>query len=212
MKFARDYRRDARNVLGNAIFGDRWLYALLASLLAGVLISIASGITYPINPIVGGIVGSIVTILITGPVEYGVVTIYLRLVRGEDGRADIVRLFDGFKEKFTQSFMTQLLVDVFVFLWSLLFLIPGIIKSYAYAASLHLLHDRGLEGTAAIDESKRIMYGNKWRLFCLDLSFIGWYIVGMLCLGIGLLWVVPYHEAARAQFFNELLGDGVVVE
>ena len=55
------------------------------------------------------------------------------------------------------------------------------------------------------------MNGNKWKLFVLDLSFIGWYIVGMLACGIGTLWVVPYNEAARAEFYQELTG-GVVVE
>ena len=57
-----------------------------------------------------------------------------------------------------------------------------------------------------LDESERIMKGNRWRLFCLDLSFIGWFIVGLLCLGVGVLWVYPYKHTARAEFYNELVG------
>lgn len=52
-----------------------------------------------------------------------------------------------------------------------------------------------------LDQSRKMMNGYKWRLFCLDLSFIGWWIVGGLVCGIGSLWVAPYHEAARAQFY-----------
>ena len=57
-----------------------------------------------------------------------------------------------------------------------------------------------------LSESEKIMKGNKSKLFCLDLSFIGWYIVGALCLGVGVLWVYPYHYTARADFYNELIG------
>ena len=61
-----------------------------------------------------------------------------------------------------------------------------------------------MEATQCITESRRIMSGNKMRLFLLDLSFIGWYIVGALCFGIGTLWVNAYHQMARANFYEDL--------
>ncbi|MBO6019888.1 MAG: DUF975 family protein [Clostridia bacterium] len=105
-----------------------------------------------------------------------------------------------------------LLQYIFIFLWSLLFIIPGIVKMYSYSMSYYLaINHPDWDWKQCIDESRRIMDGNKWKLFVLDLSFIGWYIVGMLACGIGVLWVYPYNEAARAEFYQELTG-GVVVE
>ena len=199
MKRARDYRRDARETLGHDIFGPKWMYALLIILVNGLLVGALSAIG-------AGILG----ILISGPLSYGLIAVFLRITRNEDEKANIEHLFDGFKEKFGESFVTSLLVFIFTFLWSLLLIIPGIIKSYAYSASMYLVRERNLEGTDAITESRKLMNGNKWRLFCLDLSFIGWYLLGILCFGIGVLWVNPYHEAARTHFFDDLLSTTVV--
>ena len=63
-----------------------------------------------------------------------------------------------------------------------------------------------------LDESQKMMKGHKGQLFCLDLSFIGWYIVGMLCLGLGVLWVYPYHHVARTEFYHALKGDAIYFE
>jgi uncharacterized membrane protein len=88
----------------------------------------------------------------------------------------------------------------------MLFVIPGIVKSYAYSMSYYVSLDHPeFSSTECIDESQRLMDGHKWELFCLDLSFIGWYILGSLCLGVGILWVYTYHEQARAQFYHELV-------
>ena len=201
MKRARDYRRDARETLGHDIFGPKWMYALLIILVDGLLVGALSAIG-------AGILG----ILISGPLSYGLIAVFLRITRNEDEKANIEHLFDGFKEKFGESFVTSLLVFIFTFLWSLLLIIPGIIKSYAYSASMYLVRERNLEGTDAITESRKLMNGNKWRLFCLDLSFIGWYILGMICFGVGVLWVETYHTAARTHFFEDILNNQNVVD
>ncbi len=194
MKTAREYRKDAREILGHKIFGDKWLYVLLVLLLSSAIIGGAASITI-------GIVG----VILAGPLGYGVVTVLLRLVRHQDEKADFNHLFDGFKEKFGETVIVSVLTYVYILLWSLLFVIPGIVKSYSYAATMYLVKEKGLEGNDAITESRKLMDGNKFRLFCLDLSFIGWYIVGALCLGVGVLWVDAYHGVARAEFFDELL-------
>ena len=205
MKRARDYRKNARDLLGNNIFSDKWIYCMLIVLIVSAILGIFSGATTRIHRWIGPMVGSIISILISGPLSFGLVRVYLRFVRGEDEKADIARLVDGFSSKFMESFVLSLLVFLYTFLWSLLFVIPGIIKSYSYSASMYLLHEKNLEGNDAIDESRKLMDGNKWRLFCLDLSFIGWYIVGLLCLGVGVFWVQAYHNTARTKFFDELL-------
>ena len=201
MKRAKDYRKLARETLGHAIFGTKWIYALLAFIVYILVLSVVSALGV-------GFIG----LLITGPLSYGLTTVFLRIKRNEDEKADVSRLFDGFKEKFGETVITALLEEIFIFLWTLLFIIPGIVKSYAYSASMYLVHERNLQGNEAITESRKLMNGNKWRLFCLDLSFIGWYIVGLLCLGIGDYWVYTYHQAARIHFFEDLLNKTEVIE
>jgi sugar phosphate permease len=89
--------------------------------------------------------------------------------------------------------------------WRMSFIIPGIIKSYSYAMSFYIKHDHPeYDWKQCIDESRRMMDGHKWQLFCLDFSFIGWNLLGFLCCGIGLLWVAPYEMASRANFYENL--------
>lgn len=87
-------------------------------------------------------------------------------------------------------------------------IVPGIIKTYSYAMTAYLLKDRQeLKFNAAIEESMRMMSGNKMRLFILDLTFIGWYLLGIITFGIGLLWVIPYHSSARIAFYQDLIAE-----
>jgi uncharacterized membrane protein len=90
-------------------------------------------------------------------------------------------------------------------LWSLLLLIPGSIKSYSYAMTEYILKDNPeLQNNAAIEKSMEMMNGHKLRLFLLHLSFIGWYIVGVLTLFIGFFWIIPYVHTAEAAFYEDL--------
>ncbi len=92
-----------------------------------------------------------------------------------------------------------------IFLWSCLFIIPGIIKSYEYFLVPYILHDTpDIHYKDALAVSKEMMRGNKWRLFVLELSFIGWSLLGSLCCGVGVLFLTPYIEATMAEFYVEL--------
>lgn len=100
----------------------------------------------------------------------------------------------------------MLLVGVFTFLWALLFIVPGIIKSYAYAMTPYILIDNpDLGPNEARLKSIEMMRGYKGKLFGLDLSFIGWHLLCILSLGIGYIWLTPYLATARAAFYQELL-------
>lgn len=102
---------------------------------------------------------------------------------------------------------------LYVFLWSLLFIIPGIVAGYSYAMTNYILAEHPeLTASEAIAQSKQIMYGNRWRLFCLQFSFIGWELLCALTLGIGNLWLLPYKQAAEAAFYREVSGTEIVVE
>ena len=97
---------------------------------------------------------------------------------------------------------SMFLRGLFTFLWSLLLIIPGIIKSYAYRMVPYIMADNPqMEATDAITLSRKMMDGEKWKAFVLDLSFIGWYLLGMLACGIGMLFVNPYYFSTAAQLY-----------
>lgn len=97
-----------------------------------------------------------------------------------------------------------ILVGIFIFLWSLLFVIPGIIKGLAYSQYYFVLRDHPEYSiTEAITESRKLMDGYKWKYFLLNLSFIGWSILAILTLGIGFLWLIPYISTSLATFYNK---------
>ena len=108
---------------------------------------------------------------------------------------------------------TQFLQILYIFLWSLLFFIPGIVASYSYALVPYILAEfPEISAREAIKTSKKLMDGNKARLFCLDMSFIGWSILCVFTLGIGFLWLNPYISAAKADFYREISGTRPVLE
>ena len=188
-----ELRARARATLGGGIFNTRWLMALLICVIVGMVNAVASYLF-------------LASFILAGPILMGKSSYFLSLIRKEKSDDDFATLFDGFKINVGANIITGILVQVYTFLWSLLFLIPGIVKSYSYAMTYYIKLDHP-EYTAsqAIDESRKMMYGNKGKLFLLDLSFIGWAIVAVLCCcGIGGLWLTPYIEASRAHFYEEL--------
>lgn len=108
----------------------------------------------------------------------------------------------------TTAIVAKLLQTLFVFLWTLCFIIPGIIAQYSYAMTPYILAEHPqLSASEAIARSKAMMSGNRWRLFCLQFSFLGWAILAALTGGIGNLWLVPYMNTANAAFYREISGD-----
>jgi len=105
---------------------------------------------------------------------------------------------------------TMFLRGLYTFLWSLLFVIPGIIKAYAYRMVPYILADNPkMDSEQAILLSRQMMMGEKWRTFVLDLSFIGWYLLGALACGIGVLFVNPYAFSTDAQLYLVLRNKAI---
>ncbi len=128
--------------------------------------------------------------------------VYLRVARGE--YIDVGHAFFGFSN-FRKALVLNLLMGIYIFLWSLLFIIPGIIKSYAYSFSFFILADNpDLSVFEIIDLSKDFTNGYKGKLFLLDLSYIWLYIISIFALGIPIIWLAPRHEAARAVAYDDL--------
>ena len=121
--------------------------------------------------------------------------------------AEIGTMF-GYFQFWKTAACARLLKGVYVLLWSLLFIIPGIIAGYSYAMTSYILAENPeLTASEAIERSKQMMSGNRWRLFCLQFSFIGWEILSaLLTFGIGGLWITPYKQAATAAFYREISG------
>lgn len=100
------------------------------------------------------------------------------------------------------------LMYLFIMLWSLLLVIPGIIKTFSYAMTPYILEERPeLSANEAIDHSRAMMKGHKFDLFWLLLSFIGWGILCIFTLGIGLLWLMPYMQTSLAGFYEDVKAD-----
>lgn len=258
MKYAADFRADAREALRG-----RWPIAILTGFVASLIgahIATSGGgnsnsnndstravvrdfqatefwlqyRTLIIAAIVVLVIWLIVTIVIGGAGKLGYATFNLKLVDNKDvALADLFSQFHRLGDGFCMNF----LMGLYTLLWTLLFIIPGLIKTYSYAMTPYILAENpGMTATDAITESRRIMDGNKWRLFCLGFSFIGW---GLLCAAptlialfivsriaietqslaallwiipasipsfIGSLFLTPYQEAAWAAFYRDVSG------
>lgn len=135
--------------------------------------------------------------------------------RNEDG--DINKMLFPFKKGRYASIVKAMAWQyLFIFLWSLLFLIPGIVKSYSYSMVPYLMADNPeLDYKGAMKLSLHMTSGQKLRMFVLDLSFIGWGILGLLAFVVGILFLVPYYEATKAELYavlkNNAIEEGLIV-
>lgn len=148
-------------------------------------------------------VGFLIRLLVNGPMLLGFCTVFLLLARRSPTK--VGDLFKGFR-RFGTALAALLLTTLFVILWSLLLIVPGIIASYAYAMTFFVLADDPTAGPLeAIKRSKTMMQGNKWKLFCLFWRFFGWTLLCLLTLGIGFLWLVPYMQTTLAHFYDDVM-------
>ena len=223
--YARDFRALARQALAG-----KWTLAVLTGLVAALLGgSIGSGdaggtissrasdvvqdygwyldipdFVYTILFILASLytIYVIVCLIFGGAVRLGYAKFNLALV--DHKQADFQDIFSQF-DRFGSGFLLNLLTFVFVLLWTLLLIIPGIIAGFSYSMAPYILYENpGMRPYDALRASKDLMKGNKWRLFCLEFSFIGWAILCAFTLGIGYLWLRPYEEAASASFYRQI--------
>lgn len=169
---------------------DYWQFVLVYVVFSSIL-SVASS-SYGVPLLVVG-----------GPLTAGFIIFNLNYIRNNNGT--FINLFDGFK-RFTDYFLTYLLETGLVLLWTLLFIVPGIIKALAYSQAIYIMYDNpGISPKEALNASEKMMYGHKKELFILNLSFLGWHILGILTLGIlEVFFVGPYYNATLALYYEEL--------
>lgn len=172
-----------QNLKGN------WGTAIVVLLIVGLLTAAVGSVTF-----------GVVTLLITGPLGFGLAVFFSNLMHQQN--AEIGDVFQGFTNNLGRNFLIGLLQSIYLALWSLLFIIPGIIMSYAYSMSYYVALDNPeMSANECLKESRRLMQGHKWELFCLELSFIGWILLCILTLGILTFWVEPWMSEAKAVFY-----------
>ena len=173
--------------------GILFLISLIISAISGVAGTILSYIP----------AGSIIaTVIITPAFTLSLARVYLMVIRDETPTAKDA--FQGFDD-FWSAFKVTFLVGLFTFLWSLLFVIPGIIKGISYSMSNYILaENKGKSALECINESKAMTNGHKWELFVLALSFIGWGLLCVITLGIASIWVTPFMQATFANAYQSL--------
>ncbi len=185
MKFASDYRQEARSALSN-----KWNIAIAASLIFGLLIGAASCTT------VGGFI-------INGPLTIGYLIIMTDIFYFMQPKFE--SLFDGFVKCFVNSMLTYILKTLLIVAGFILLIIPGIIVSYHLSMALYIQKDNPeMSATDCLKASKEMMEGNKYRLFCLHLSFLGWILLSILTFGILFIFTAPYMQMAEVAFYEDL--------
>ena len=169
--------------------------AIVAMLLEGAILAAATRYT-----------AGIISLLLTGAMTLGLASFFVSLSRDHTGKLE--KLFDGFRgNNLVRTLVINVLQGVYVMLWMLLFIIPGIVMSFAYSMAYHVAIDHPeMSASECLAESRRLMRGHKMHLFCLMLSFFWWYVLSVLTFGILLLWVLPWVEEAKAVFYEEITG------
>ena len=145
-----------------------------------------------------------VTILLTNIVAMGSATWFHRSIKTEGLKME--EMFWTFKEDYGGNVLMMFLISLYTALWSMLFVVPGIVKGYSYSLAMYIKSENPqISASQAIELSKKMTNGRKMDLFVLDLSFIGWFMLSGITFNIlGILYVLPYYQAAKAFAYEEI--------
>ncbi len=188
-----DLRREARETLKEMGWKSPVLFVLMYEFLSLIIATLI--VTR---------VGSLATFLTAGAFNLGISTYFLGYSRMKE--MPFETLFSGFKN-YVSSLVLFLLVYIFIILGFILFIIPGIIAALNYSQAYYILSENPEMGAfEALRRSKEMMQGHRIRFFLLQLSFLGWAILCLCTLGIGLLWLCPYVNITNAKFYDDLRG------
>jgi uncharacterized membrane protein len=179
-----------------ASLNGRWGDAIAACLVYAAIVFLLNAIPW---------LGTIASLVISGPMTLGLYLFFTRFVKGETPRISV--LFDGF-QSFLNAFLAYLIAGIFILLWSLLLIVPGIIAALAYSMMFIIMTENpGMDGLEAIKKSKELMRGYKWKYACLMGRFIGWILLCIITCGIAAIWVGPYWVASKILFYEDIKKD-----
>ncbi len=186
----------------------RWGFVILMFVLFMILQSIPGQFVSDANEdfTSGDGIAFILSIIVL-PLTIGWTWITMSIARSEETK--VADLFEPYK-MFWKAIGLSLVRSIFLALWFILFIIPGIIKSFSYMLTFYILRDEPSIGILdAITRSRQMMDGHKKEAFFLVLSFIGWFLLGIITLGIGFLWIGPYFSVTIAKFYDRVRGEEV---
>lgn len=182
-----------------------WSEPVLTTLVYLVIVGVLASMR--VIPVIGILIYFAASLLIFPVYSAGYGIAMLTFFRGDKNNL-ISKSFDPLKNEYSRYLGTMLLVAVYIFLWTLLFIIPGIIKSLSYAMTVYILKDNPeMKNNEAIELSMKMMNGYKWKFFVLQLSFLGWFLLGILTLCIGYLWLIPYIQTTMVAFYEARKAD-----
>lgn len=200
MKQNFEYRKAALELLkGN------WSSVIVISLFMFILECIAqTSFVFFIPTEYNGITTLVANLLLFFPLVY-VKKIHLLALSHEGKKIVFSEYLTNLKKKYSRAVPVMGLICLYVMLWTILLIIPGIIKGYSYAMASYIsIDNEELSAEECVQRSIKMMQGHKMQLFLLDLSFFGWVLLSILTLGIGFLWLAPYQESAHIKFYEDL--------
>lgn len=212
MKKNSEYRREGRALAKGKIL-NIFLIGLIFSSILGVVTGIGSSfapvleegtlnVIDPGNPALAQLF-NLIAVALGGYVTYSFTKMFIGVAKNENPEFEPI-LTAGVKEQPVNAPLLSVISGLFLGLWTLLFIIPGIIKAYSYAmASYLLVNEKNLGPVDAITKSRQLMDGKKMQLFMLDLGYLGWYLLSLFTFGILAIWVSAWHQTARALFFKD---------
>ncbi|MCL2110456.1 DUF975 family protein [Microgenomates group bacterium] len=189
-------RKELKTRARATIKGKIWM-VLAITLIVGIGVSLIGQFTYGLG-----------TLLVTGSIMISLAVIFLKMVQ-EDRKPELGDILIGFKgDNFKRGLVAYLLMTVYVMLWSLLLIVPGIIKALAYSQVFYILADDDkIDPKEALKKSNKMMEGHKGEFFMLGLSFLGWGLLTAITFGIAAIWVAPYMQATYANYYLYLKGE-----
>ena len=166
----------------------------LVSFIGSLIASAGSG--FPI-------IGVVLSFILSSAISLSLIYIHFRIAADPSYRPRVGDLFNGFSN-FWPFLKAMLLSSLYVFLWSLLFLIPGIIKALAYSQVPYIVAENpNMPVRDALRLSERMMMGRKWEYFVLNLSFMGWALLSLPTLGLITIWLEPYMQMTMINFYSD---------
>ena len=216
-------RKELKDNAKQSLRGN-WGWAIIVFLITAIIVGIFTGAGHWLDETYINYDGTNIFYQFASPI--GLILLWIGSFIGLSRNIAFLELRDDQKEekpymaafsvftenRFGPELINFVLVSIFTFLWTWLLIIPGIIKAYSYSMTPYIVKDMVASGkqvsaTYGINASKELMKGHKMALFIFDLSFLGWNILAAITCGIGYLWVTPYYQTAKANFYRHIAGD-----
>ncbi len=154
--------------------------------------------------------GNLLSLILSGPLSLGAAYFYMKIGKSENVNVSVI--FEGFSD-FKRTFLFHLVSGIFMILWTFLLVVPGIIAAIRYSMGYYLMAENpDITFMEAINTSSKIMYGHKMDFFTFFLSFIGWFFLSIITFGLGFLYLIPYYQMSKLNFYRRITSTDYIVD